>query len=313
LEFKDFANQLGLQRSKDQNSLPWRVAHHMFALALPPEWSEHLEPASSKAYFFNGLTGETCWTHPVAAIFKSVLEEVASWRPEASADEVVQSCESYLRRSQAAAVQALSQWSGPHHFIPGPEDTLDDREADHFYFNHSTEESSWVDPKLSLEFALQQQHNLLCLCIAEHAQGAEGLPVSLRSVLDSESCTECDSISDGGQSPVIRVHPPTAATSRRPQLLLPLAQRELRQGSTSISEASPLHKLRAQGSPMSEASPCRGKMLLQVPHPCVGDESVKSFMSYCSAFSEISDEVQRRMSEADFDNWCGSSQIAAAC
>eukprot|EP00930_Biecheleria_cincta_P077079 TRINITY_DN6432_c0_g1_i1.p1 TRINITY_DN6432_c0_g1~~TRINITY_DN6432_c0_g1_i1.p1 ORF type:complete len:317 (+),score=52.09 TRINITY_DN6432_c0_g1_i1:126-1076(+) len=276
--FKNFAKQLDVHTFTGKTWLVRRALWHMFETPLPPEWSEHLDVDGSKLYFFDGLTGESSWNHPWATLFKRWLDEVESWPEDSSPEEVFQRCDGYMQREQAAAATALNHWSGPYQVQDAAcLNVPDSMDSEVFYFNGTTGESCWVDPRTSLEFMLLQQHDLVSKVLADHEQLSKRAS-SAFTPDGSDSNSDSDVAGDGSASyhdqPVSSyriVCPAPRDHMGRPSLSLPL------------SRHSPLVNV-------TEASPRSCRSLLRAPQIPGGDDSVRSHISYCSAFSTFSED-----------------------
>mmetsp|Transcript_55478 Transcript_55478/g.123944 ORF Transcript_55478/g.123944 Transcript_55478/m.123944 type:complete len:297 (+) Transcript_55478:73-963(+) len=278
LRFVDFAKQLGLPQFS--SALCRRMAQCMFELPLPPDWLEE-EGYMGQVYFFNTLTGDTSSAHPQALMFRRMLAEMASWPATSSREEIYQRCWNYLHEERASAAKALSEWTGPHHMGAGrrPDrqmDLVDD--LDCIFFNATTGESSRLDPRKSMAFDLHQQHALLCNCIDSvplpkaakqvvPGDATETTDAGEQDALLTESGTGTEDDAPRCATPRIQVYAPGA--QRKPMLVLPVPARRIPK--MESPQASPRRCLRA---------------------PCLGDESVRSHVSFYSVFSACSDEVQ---------------------
>jgi len=167
--FEDFIGLLGIDQAEEPNNVVTTAAQHMFAAPLPPQWSEQVDEASSRVYFFNRSTGESLWMHPQETIFKEIIEEVRAWRREDSIDVIFARADEHLRAASRRAVEALEQWSS-YDAPQGPEDSPEfssgGEGAQCFYFNATTGDSSWADPRQPVEFDLRQRHTILGECIS---------------------------------------------------------------------------------------------------------------------------------------------------
>eukprot|EP00927_Polykrikos_kofoidii_P025513 TRINITY_DN22900_c0_g1_i2.p1 TRINITY_DN22900_c0_g1~~TRINITY_DN22900_c0_g1_i2.p1 ORF type:complete len:339 (+),score=53.99 TRINITY_DN22900_c0_g1_i2:110-1126(+) len=173
-DFRDFVQHLGIDRRTDASGLVMVAAHHMFAAPLPPDWSEHVDESSARVYFFNALTGESLWIHPEEAMFRQIIEEVRSWRPNQPLSEIFEMSNAHLRKAYSEATEGMSAWSGPYDAPQGPEETGQSPEHGEatvqYYYNSQTGESRWADPRHSVEYDLRQRHTILCECMAAHTQ-----------------------------------------------------------------------------------------------------------------------------------------------
>jgi len=184
--FEDFLEHLCLDQTS-ASSLAIAAAQQMFAAPLPPQWSEQVDETSSRVYFFNRATGDSLWMHPRKSIFEDLLQEVQSWQPDSSLEDIEARADAHLRQAQRNAVEALVQWSA-FDAPQGPEEAPEFAESSQFYFNATTGESSWADPRQSVEFDLRLRHSILSECIS--AFRVLGLP-------DESSEGEVSSHADG--------------------------------------------------------------------------------------------------------------------
>lgn len=314
LKFSDFADQVGLCQEPGSNTL-----QHMLELPLPPQWSME-EGYMGQIYFFNCVAGETSWTHPQAALYKDIIGEVSSWPADAAAEDVYRWSWSYLQRAQASAAQVLSQWSGPHCIEAGRRldravQSLDD--LDRYFFNMTTGEYSRADPRDALEFDLLQQHMLLSYCIHYARQGWCSTPAqpqpeakAERSIGSIGSCSAPEKSSGHGSSEESLVSVAggggsedetqgSAPPSPRIQVFAPGAPRKVKV-TLPFPARRHLEKESPKASPQTSPRHC-----LLVPR--MGDDSVKSQLSFYSALSSCSEEA------AGLEEAGGMSPVAAVC
>lgn len=168
-DFRDFIRHLGIDPRVDASGLVMVAAHHMFAAALPPSWSEQIDESSSRVYFFNQLSGDSLWVHPQAELFRELTEEVRSWPPDEPLEAIFARSDAHLRQAHRNAVESVAQWSA-YDAPQGPEEAPEFGDSAQFFFNATTGESRWSDPRQSVEFDLRQRHSILCECIAAHTQ-----------------------------------------------------------------------------------------------------------------------------------------------
>mmetsp|Transcript_60501 Transcript_60501/g.155915 ORF Transcript_60501/g.155915 Transcript_60501/m.155915 type:complete len:307 (-) Transcript_60501:51-971(-) len=229
IDFRDFLWHLGIDPRVDASGLVMVAAHHMFAAPLPPHWSEQFDEGS-RVYFHNSTTDESLWGHPHEKMFKELVAELETWRPDEPLADVYQKCDAHLRKAQKQASEAISQWTS-HDAPKGPEEAPEngDGAAAQFYFNNSTGESRWEDPRESVEFDLRQRHAILCECIVTHTQTlAKMLPqTSTRSSESSDGETDAPSVQALVQSlwQSLGTLPLPARQSEMPDAPLPAADR----------------------------------------------------------------------------------------
>lgn len=172
-DFTEFTRHLGIDPNTASDSPLMVAARRMFADPLPPLWSEQVDEASSRVYFFHRITGESLWMHPQESLFREIVAEVGAWKADEgeTTESVLARSEGFLRLAHGRALDAIAQWSGPYD-VPqgGPEEAApEDEGAQQFYFNSATGESCWSDPRQSVEFDLRQVHAVLCDCLAAFA------------------------------------------------------------------------------------------------------------------------------------------------
>lgn len=232
------------------------LAQGMLELPLPPDWKKK-QGYKGRPYYFHRLTGDTSSSHPQLTLFKSIMEEVTSWPPDGAPQELARRSERHLRTAHVAALKVLSQWSGPHCMEGGsrPDRPLPVDVRDVYFYNCSTRETSWVDPRGPLQFDLQQRQELLNTAMALFP-----LP------RPSDSCDKANDEGAGHDdlsAPEIQVIPP----NERTPLTLPVPARGTLLG------------LSPETSPARRLSPRRG------------DDSCCSQRSFYSAVSTCSDEA----------------------
>lgn len=252
--FEDFLEHLAIDQSS-ASALTMAAAQHMFVAPLPPQWSEQVDESSSRVYFFNRATGESLWMHPQKSIFEELLQEVHSWQPDTSLEEIAVQADAHLRQAQRTAVQALAQWSA-FDAPQGPEEAPEFAESSQFYFNATTGESSWADPRQSVEFDLRLRHGILSECMS--AFRVLGLP-------DESSEGEVSSHADGRDLPSL----PQSFGENLGELL----------GSLTL----PLRHVERLEVPKAAGPVVR-------PNLSAGDETVRTEMSYLTARSTVTED-----------------------
>jgi len=186
-----------------------------------------------------------------------------------------------------------------------------DVESDRYYFfNSATGESRWVDPRMSMEFSLMQRHELLCQCMDDQKYLLQSAPEASSRSLEPHR--------ELPTSPIIPVlspeyHPKEARQTTRPAApLLPLSRRSIGfVPANSEAQASPgsrpLSLLKVAASPGSRSTP-RGFPGFFFAE--VGDETVRSTLSFCSACSTSSN--QATLDGRFIDDWSGSPGHASS-
>ncbi|CAE7233087.1 CEP164 [Symbiodinium sp. CCMP2592] len=151
-DFKEYAKSLGVELEKDVD-LVW-VAREAFEAPLPASWSEHLDQ-ERRIYFFNQVTQQSSWNHPMDEVFRDLLQLIKSVRrldpPEASVVEAVQT---HLQSCHDRASAALEGWSGPY--------AAEDGE----YFYHAEQGvSTWHNPVEEWQTELSVRQQVLHRCL----------------------------------------------------------------------------------------------------------------------------------------------------
>lgn len=156
---QDFVSHLGIDPD-EANGLVMVAAQAMFRAPLPPNWSDQTDDGSTHVYFYNSISGEALWVHPQETLFKEVIEEVRGWLPDEPADKLYGRSDTHLRQG-------------------GPEEAPEDGEASaQFFYNATTGESMWADPRLAAEHDLRLRHAILTDCLAAHSQNLARLGVA---------------------------------------------------------------------------------------------------------------------------------------
>jgi len=242
LDFETFLRCVGVDPCADAHSLVMVAASHMFSAELPPEWSECFDEGTSCTFYHNRLTGESRWAHPQERTFRELVREVRSWRPEDGLEYASARSKAHLETVRNGLVEALAHWSAidaEAPSLPGCQ----------YFFNSETGESSWIDPRLVMEFDLLQRHDVLRECLAEQAERADEL-----------SDAEWDGSSDEGpMSP----SPRKAWQPQTPRLEPACGRLEPARGTASRAR------------------------LAWLPQVGAGDESVRSCVTYLSACSDL--------------------------
>eukprot|EP00931_Biecheleriopsis_adriatica_P092486 TRINITY_DN66295_c0_g1_i1.p1 TRINITY_DN66295_c0_g1~~TRINITY_DN66295_c0_g1_i1.p1 ORF type:complete len:302 (+),score=68.15 TRINITY_DN66295_c0_g1_i1:34-939(+) len=257
--FEDFFQHLDIDQAADRSGLVMAAAQHMFAAPLPPQWTEQVDEDSSRVYFFNSFSGQSLWMHPQESIFKELIEEVKTWQPHEPMETILARAEAHLRKAQRDAVEAMGQWSA-YDSPPAPEEGHESGESSQFFFNSTTGESSWADPRQNVEFDLRQRHRILCECMSDFG----GLLASPSDSSEGENKDQMDQRRPH-QSPSDRPKP-QAFGFNLSELL----------GTLSLP-------LQQAAGPPDAALPSGGRPA-HLPLPA-GDDTVRSSMSYLTARS----------------------------
>eukprot|EP00928_Gymnodinium_smaydae_P071965 TRINITY_DN55420_c0_g1_i1.p1 TRINITY_DN55420_c0_g1~~TRINITY_DN55420_c0_g1_i1.p1 ORF type:complete len:360 (+),score=90.97 TRINITY_DN55420_c0_g1_i1:40-1080(+) len=168
-DFGDFERSLlpSDPGSHERGGLLSAALRLMFETPLPPGWAEHVDEPNSRIYFFNALTGESSWAHPQEALFRELIEEVSTWRPDFPVRCVCALRDAHLTAARDQATQTMASWS------TCLAQETDRAEPTKYFFNSVTQESTWQDPRESVEFALWQRGAILSGCVDYHAAQLE--------------------------------------------------------------------------------------------------------------------------------------------
>lgn len=223
----EYGRSLGLhefENGKDAD-LKW-VVHEAFEAPLPVDWTEHVD-AEGRVYFFNQISEESTWSHPMDGVYreliafiKRVRAEDAPPQPERLADKVRE----HLLEVHQRALTHLEGWSGPYV-----------AETGQYYFNERLRLSTWVSPIDGWEYELAVRHSVLYRCL-------------LAGCASPEETTQPSTSPDLLMMPML-------------QLPLGLARREddAQSSSRSFYTARESPRSGASARSISEASPSRAK------------------------------------------------------
>jgi len=165
-DLRSYAKSLGLELDVDPDMV-W-VAKEAFEASLPPSWSEHTD-GEGRIYFFNQVSQQSSWSHPMDSVFRELVELIKTLRrldlPETGLEEAVQG---HLQAAYARASAALEGWSGPHV-----------SEAGEFYYHEGHKASTWENPvhEWYEELTLRQQVLQRCLLPDRQARPSPGQQV----------------------------------------------------------------------------------------------------------------------------------------
>eukprot|EP00927_Polykrikos_kofoidii_P069913 TRINITY_DN6564_c0_g1_i1.p1 TRINITY_DN6564_c0_g1~~TRINITY_DN6564_c0_g1_i1.p1 ORF type:complete len:1534 (+),score=421.01 TRINITY_DN6564_c0_g1_i1:30-4604(+) len=160
----EYARSLGADVERETELLQYIV--EMLALPMPPPWREYLDP-ERRIYYYNSLTGESSWVHPLhtshvsmTALFRRVI---------ASGDRLTFACAELSALRAQGEVEMLN-WREAMAVDGSP-----------YYYHVETQETRWDDPREDLRRDLTIQVNLLAsiverTAIAAAADGGASLP-----------------------------------------------------------------------------------------------------------------------------------------
>eukprot|EP00747_Dinoflagellata_sp_TGD_P168220 gnl/TRDRNA2_/TRDRNA2_194095_c0_seq1.p1 gnl/TRDRNA2_/TRDRNA2_194095_c0~~gnl/TRDRNA2_/TRDRNA2_194095_c0_seq1.p1 ORF type:complete len:388 (+),score=88.93 gnl/TRDRNA2_/TRDRNA2_194095_c0_seq1:112-1275(+) len=184
-DLREYAISLGIDPESDGPNLMW-VAREAFLAPLPPHWAE-FQDSEGRVYFFNQVTEESSWAHPMDATFREIVTLVKRLSAEvpladkdagstgtasaAASAKRAEAVREHLLEVHRKATVKLQDWSGPYESESGP-----------YFFNKAHNVSTWDSPVEESERDLALQQAILCRCLlpqhmAEHGGIADGSPV----------------------------------------------------------------------------------------------------------------------------------------
>lgn len=190
------------------------LARESFATPLPPNWSEQVEQDTSRVYFYNAVTAESRWCHPLDSAFRELLAEIRRWAPENTVEDVAAASDAHLREFRERAVASLAHWSGPYTASgqageSSPELTEKSEATERqevpeaeYYFNVETQESAWEHPAQPLEFELYVRFMVLSRCLVAHERRRGGLGACGHLGANAVNEQAGSGLIDGGSPPV---------------------------------------------------------------------------------------------------------------
>lgn len=177
-DLREYAKSMGADLSKaEESDLRW-VVREAFAAPLPASWTEHLDE-EGRVYFFNQVTMESSWTHPMDVAYKEVIEMVKAIRQDpttrldaegltessASSSPILslrqQAVQAHLEDVHQQALKQIDGWSGPY-----------SSEAGQYYYHAGYDVSSWENPIDEWQRELSLRQRVLFRCLLEQPRKA---------------------------------------------------------------------------------------------------------------------------------------------
>jgi hypothetical protein len=155
-DYEEFVATLGLSPDRDSDLL-W-IAEYAFSAPLPPNWSEHVDE-ELRIYFYNSVTVQSSWSHPLDDVFREIVRIALAWRGEHSAAERARLEEQHLHEAQQRAMQHLEGWSGPYTTTVPTEDGRE--ETFEYFYNSRTQTTTWDNPVAEHEYTLSTRYWIL--------------------------------------------------------------------------------------------------------------------------------------------------------
>lgn len=201
-DLREYGRILGA--NMEEADMPWLV-REAFEAPLPLSWTEHVD-GEGRVYFFNQVTQESSWAHPMDGVYRELIGLVQTFRaerPAALPEPRVQAVKEHLEQVHKCAVEQLEGWSGPYVSDSGQ-----------YFYNESDNVSSWVNPVEEWDYELAIRQSVLHRCLlpdfadlaAADASGGNGekesmettfprlqLPVGLAHARDDEAASSARS------------------------------------------------------------------------------------------------------------------------
>lgn len=128
--------------------LTWLV-REAFEAPLPTSWTEHVD-AEGRLYFFNQVSEESTWSHPMDAVYRELIGLIHRVRTLTTLDQRAQSVREHLVEVHGRALANLDGWSGPYNSDTGQ-----------YYYNERLGQSTWASPIDGWEHELAVRHSVL--------------------------------------------------------------------------------------------------------------------------------------------------------
>jgi len=177
-DLHEYAKSMGVDLSKAEENDLRSVVREAFAAPLPPSWTEHLDE-EGRVYFFNQVTMESSWTHPMDVAYKEVIEIVKAIRQDpttrldaeglsestASPSPILssrqQAVQAHLEEVHQRALKQIDGWSGPY-----------SSEAGQYFYHAGYDVSSWENPIDEWQRELILRQRVLFRCLLEQPRNA---------------------------------------------------------------------------------------------------------------------------------------------
>lgn len=146
-DLEEYGVSLGADPSDPE--LEW-VVKEAFEAPLPTSWTEHVD-AEGRLYFFNQVSEESTWSHPMDTVYRELIALIMEVRQMPSLDERTQAVRDHLMEVHGRALAGLEGWSGPYKSDAG----------EHYYYHERLEQSTWISPIHLWEYELAIRHSVL--------------------------------------------------------------------------------------------------------------------------------------------------------
>lgn len=233
VELQEYAKSMGVDlNNAEESDLRW-VVREAFAAPLPASWTEHLDE-EGRVYFFNQVTQESSWMHPMDVVYKEVIELVKAMRRDARGPTVdgpgignssasssstlkarQQAVQAHLEEVHTRALAQIEGWSGPYASEDGQ-----------YYYHAGFEMSSWENPIDEWQRELGLRQRVLYRCLLE--QSAAASSGKAEAPVPGEGGQQLDSVPIASGDPMVEL----------PRLQLALTSQRLQAGEVPKSPSS---------------------------------------------------------------------------
>lgn len=156
----EYGKTLGVSDLSEDSNVYW-VVLEAFEAALPTGWTEYVDPCG-RMYFFNQVTEESTWTHPMDCVYRELIGVILRVKGDERVANAIapaletrtQAVREHLMEVHSRATAKLDGWSGPYASETGP-----------YYYNEHGGASTWVSPIDAWEYELAVRHSVLHRCL----------------------------------------------------------------------------------------------------------------------------------------------------
>mmetsp|Transcript_44293 Transcript_44293/g.102313 ORF Transcript_44293/g.102313 Transcript_44293/m.102313 type:complete len:301 (+) Transcript_44293:3-905(+) len=170
-DFQHYCRSLGVGGLLAHDAdLMW-VVQQAFQAPLPRSWTEYVDD-EGRVYFFNLVTEQSTWEHPLDGIYRELIEFIVQVRKAVPTQEQrAQVVNQHLVDAHGKALSDLEHWSGPYQSETGS-----------YYYNDELHVSTWVSPVEDMEFELLIRQSVLYQCLlADHSSVAAAPTAQLKA------------------------------------------------------------------------------------------------------------------------------------
>lgn len=167
-ELREYGRSLGIDLANDDADLV-EVARQAFNAALPPGWIEYADDLG-RVYFYNLVTQESNWSHPLDSAYREAVQlvkQLRAMRPPASEARRAEAIQAHLDAVHVRAKAKLEGWSGPYA-----------SESGQYFYNTSLGVSSWESPVDEWQSELTIRQNVLHTCLFPEGFSAPAVAAS---------------------------------------------------------------------------------------------------------------------------------------